>query len=105
MDSAGVLPAALEIARVVGFSRAGVEHWVALFDDLGVPCSPIKNYAEVVDDPQVEHLGLVRDIELPNGIKTRTIAFPVGITNYDFEISLMPPRLGEHTDEVLSEWL
>lgn len=74
-------------------------------DARGVPCSPINGYAEILSDPQVEALGLVRPLTLPNGVNTRTTAYPVHLSGYEFQITRPVPELGEHTAEVYDEWL
>jgi crotonobetainyl-CoA:carnitine CoA-transferase CaiB-like acyl-CoA transferase len=86
------------------FSRRTSREWLAEFDRRGVPCAPIQDFAEVLVDPQVAHGGWVRPLDLPNGVRTRTVGFPVGIGGFDFAIYRAPPVLGEHTDEVFGEW-
>ena len=86
------------------FREKPARHWLAEMDRLGVPASPINRFSDVLQDPQVEHLGLVREMELPNGVKTRTTAFPLQISDFEFEIQRPPPELGQHTEEVLDEW-
>jgi succinate--hydroxymethylglutarate CoA-transferase len=92
-----------EILEAV-FRTRPAAHWLAEMDRRGVPASPINQFADVLKDPQVEHLRWVRELELPNGVKTKTTGFPIGIAGYEFEIRRAPPQLGEHTDEVLTEW-
>ena len=50
-------------------------------------------------------MGLVRDLVLPNGVATQTTAFPIAMTDFAFTVRQPPPRLGEHTGEVMAEWL
>jgi crotonobetainyl-CoA:carnitine CoA-transferase CaiB-like acyl-CoA transferase len=73
-------------------------------DQKGVPCAPVNNYPEILDDDHVRHMNLVHEIELPNGATTQTVAFPIGISGYQFEINRPPPKLGKHTEEVFAEW-
>ncbi len=87
------------------FRTGSAAHWIDEMVNHGVPASPINDYSEVVEDEQVRHLGLVRELELPNGVTTRTTGFPVGISGHDFTLYRSPPRLGEHTDEVIAEWV
>jgi succinate--hydroxymethylglutarate CoA-transferase len=87
------------------FETRPVAHWLAEFDARGVPYAPINDYAEILDDPQVAHLGLVHPLTLPNGRETRTVGFPVRIDGFNFRIHRRPPALGEHNDEVEREWL
>jgi crotonobetainyl-CoA:carnitine CoA-transferase CaiB-like acyl-CoA transferase len=79
--------------------------WLAEMDRRGVPCAPIYTYPEVLGDPHVKAMNLVRPLTLPNGVKTRTVAYPVAISGYEFNVRRPPPALGAHTDEVTTEWL
>lgn len=87
------------------FSKRPASEWLAEMDRRGVPCSPINSYPDVFADPHVQSMRLLRPLRLPNGVETRTTAFPVAIRGYEFEVGRPPPELGEHTKEVLAEWL
>ncbi|MCX7181014.1 MAG: CaiB/BaiF CoA-transferase family protein [Proteobacteria bacterium] len=79
------------------------EAWLADLDRHGVPCAPINTYADILNDPHVQFNRLVRDVTLPNGRKTKTVAFPMKISGYEFAIYRNPPTLGEHNKEVYAE--
>jgi succinate---hydroxymethylglutarate CoA-transferase len=79
--------------------------WLDEMDRRGIPCAPINSYPQILEDPQVAHLGLVRDLTLPNGATTRTTAFPLAMSDYRFEIYRQPPELGADNAEVFEEWL
>jgi formyl-CoA transferase len=66
-----------------------------------VPCAPINTYSEVLADPQVEHMGWVQPVDLPNGVRTRTFGLPVRFDGQTTALRRRPPALGEHNDEVL----
>jgi succinate--hydroxymethylglutarate CoA-transferase len=87
------------------FSGRTKAEWLAEFDRRGVPCAPINTYPEILNDPHVRAIGLVRDMTLPNGKRTKTVAFPMKISGYEFSVYRNPPRLGEHNEEVFAEWL
>jgi crotonobetainyl-CoA:carnitine CoA-transferase CaiB-like acyl-CoA transferase len=87
------------------FETRPVAHWLDEFDRRGVPWAPINDYADILADPQVAHLGLVHPMQLPNGRETRTVGFPVHMSGFDFRIYRRPPRLGEHEVQVEREWL
>lgn len=95
-----------ELAAILqpAFSTKAARDWLAEFDRRGVPCAPIHDFAEVLEDPHVAHMGWVEPLTLPNGVTTRTVGFPVGISGFDFAIYRRPPALGEHTDEVYADW-
>lgn len=94
--------AALLQPRFAGRSAA---QWLAEFDRRGVPCAPINDFADILADPHVKERGWISELTLPNGMTTPTIGFPVQISGYEFAIDAPPPRLGEHTEAVRSEWL
>lgn len=87
------------------FARRKASEWLHDLGARGVPCAPINTYPQVLADPQVEAMGLVQPLELPNGVRTRTTAFPVRLTGFSFEVYRSPPDVGAHTREVLDEWL
>ena len=85
------------------FTTRPVEHWLGVFAKLGVPCTPINTYSQVLADPQVAHMGWVEPVTLPGGAKTRTFGSPLRMTRDTFGVYRNPPALGEHTRAVLAE--
>jgi crotonobetainyl-CoA:carnitine CoA-transferase CaiB-like acyl-CoA transferase len=83
------------------FMREDAEYWLARFRQAGVPCAPINTYSEVLDDPQVAHMGWVQQLELPNGVRTRTFGMPVRFDGDSSAIRQRPPALGEHNEDIL----
>ncbi|MEZ5909004.1 MAG: CoA transferase [Hyphomicrobiaceae bacterium] len=96
-----------ELAEILTacFASRSARDWLEEMDRRGVPCAPINTYAETLGDPHVQSMGLVRDLVLPNGVATQTTAFPIAMTDFAFTVRQPPPRLGEHTGEVMAEWL
>ena len=95
-----------ELADVLNPIFAGrcAADWLAGFEQAGVPCAPINSFSEILTDPHVEAMNLVRPLTLPNGVTTSTVAFPVPITGHTVDVR-PPPLLGEHTEQVRKEWL
>lgn len=95
------------LAEILGprFQTRAAKDWLAEMDRRGVPSAPINTYPTILSDPHVAAMDLVRPLTLPNGIETRTIAFPLSITGYEFDVHRPPPMLGADTDEVMAEWL
>ena len=85
----------------VEFARHGVDHWLAAFEKAGVPQGRINSYSQILDDPQVRHMGWVEPMELPSGVKTRTFGVPVKISGLDLSKRREPPALGANTKEFL----
>jgi crotonobetainyl-CoA:carnitine CoA-transferase CaiB-like acyl-CoA transferase len=85
------------------FTRAPVAHWLAAFRDAGVPCTPINTYSQVLEDPQVRHMGWIENTALPSGRTTRTFVSPVIFGGERLGVRRRAPALGEHTGELLEE--
>jgi crotonobetainyl-CoA:carnitine CoA-transferase CaiB-like acyl-CoA transferase len=74
---------------------------IAKLREAGVPCGPLNNLNEVVNDPQVAALGMLRELENFRIPGFRMVDLPVNFNGQKADVRLGPPRLGEHTDEVL----
>jgi len=85
------------------FSTRTVEQMLDAFRAAGVPCAPINSTSQALADVQVEHMGWVQKLTLPNGIETRTFASPVRIDGSSLPITRPPPALGQHGAEVAKE--
>jgi len=79
--------------------------WIAALEPAGVPCGPINGLAEVFDDPQVIARGL--RIDLPHAVAGTVpgVANPIRLSASPVAYDRGPPVLGEHTAEVLRDWL
>ncbi len=79
-------------------------HWLKILDDAGVPSGPINDIAQVYADPQVLARDMVVELDHPAAGKIRNVGIPVKFSETPGAIRRPPPRLGEHTDEVLTEF-
>jgi crotonobetainyl-CoA:carnitine CoA-transferase CaiB-like acyl-CoA transferase len=82
------------------------DHWLTGLATLGVPCSPINRVDQVFDDPQVKARGM--EIEMPHPLAPEPIHLigsPMKFSETPVDYRYAPPTLGQHTDEVLKEWL
>ena len=79
--------------------------WVEALESRAVPCGPINRIDEVFADPQVVARGL--RVELPHPVAGMVpgVANPVRLSATPVVYRSAPPVLGQHTDEVLAEWL
>ncbi|MBI3002646.1 MAG: CoA transferase, partial [candidate division NC10 bacterium] len=79
--------------------------WLGRLEAAGLPCGPVNTVAEVLADPAVRHLKMVQEVEHPTLGPIRLLGIPFTIAGSPPEIRRPPPRLGEHTEEVLGEVL
>jgi crotonobetainyl-CoA:carnitine CoA-transferase CaiB-like acyl-CoA transferase len=87
------------------FRRKETHHWIQVLDDAGVPCGPINDLADVFTSDYAREQGLVRTQAHPLHVALPTVANPVHFSESAVVYRRPPPLLGEHTDEVLREWL
>lgn len=94
-----------EINRIV--HRALRKHTtaalMAIFDTHEIWYAPVNDYEQVEADAQVRHNEIVQTFEHPDAGTIRVLAHPVRYDGAAPPVRQLPPRLGEHTREVLAE--
>ena len=78
-------------------------HWLARLDRAGIPCAPILNVAEALSHPQLVHRGGIVEQEHPAAGTIHSVGNPILFSQTPVSYRRPPPRLGEHTDEVLRD--
>jgi formyl-CoA transferase len=79
--------------------------WLAALEAAQVPCGPINDLAQVFEDPQVLHRGMVATLGHPAAGQVRVVANPVRFSATPARSERAPPQLGEHTAEILGDLL
>jgi crotonobetainyl-CoA:carnitine CoA-transferase CaiB-like acyl-CoA transferase len=86
-------------------SRLGAEtraSWIERLTAAGVPCGSVRNLHELFADPQIAARGMVAELQHPTVGAMRVLGTPLKLSNTAASIRTPPPRLGEHTDAVLT---
>jgi crotonobetainyl-CoA:carnitine CoA-transferase CaiB-like acyl-CoA transferase len=96
-----VLIPLLRQATVMRTTRA----WVQALEGAGVPCGPINRIDEVFADPQVQSRGLRIEMPHPLAGTVPLVANPIRMSASPVSYRHAPPTLGQHTEQVLDEWL
>jgi crotonobetainyl-CoA:carnitine CoA-transferase CaiB-like acyl-CoA transferase len=79
------------------------DHWLARLEAQDLLCAPVRDMREVLVDPQTVHNAMVMEGPAAGGTHYRFIASPITMSAAPVTLTRVPPRLGEHTDEVLAE--
>jgi crotonobetainyl-CoA:carnitine CoA-transferase CaiB-like acyl-CoA transferase len=81
-----------------GWQRAAL---IAALDTAGVPCGPINSVADVFNDPQVRHRGMLMHLPHPSGVEVPQVASPMRFGDGPIQYKGAPPTLGQHSEEIL----
>ncbi len=72
-------------------------------EHLGLPFAPIGKPEDMFDDPHLNASGGLFDMVLEDGRQAKLPALPVALNGERIGLRHNPPKVGEHTDEVLRE--
>ena len=74
-----------------------------VFERLGLPFAPVNKPCDLFDDVHLNTSGGLIEIELADGRAVKTPSLPFSINGQRSKSRRNPPKLGEHTHEILSE--
>lgn len=84
------------------FSTGSRHDWLDRLAAADVPAAPLNTLAEVVEDEQIRHLGLVQEVEHPSAGRMRLLGS--GVNLHGTPTRLGPaPLAGEDTGQILAE--
>lgn len=78
------------------------DEWIEILLKAGVPCGAVNEIKEVINHPQTIARNVIVEIDYPGLGKIKTFNNPVKISGIRFSVQ-RPPRLGEHTEEILKK--
>jgi crotonobetainyl-CoA:carnitine CoA-transferase CaiB-like acyl-CoA transferase len=82
-----------------------MSEWIERMEAENVPCGPIYNMQQVFEDPQVKHRGMQFSMPHANGVDMPALANPIRFSDTPICYERAAPKLGQHTDEVLTQKL
>ncbi|MBO0712747.1 MAG: CoA transferase [Acetobacteraceae bacterium] len=93
------------IDRLIGAALATdkADAWLAKLKLVGVPCGRINTVAQALDDPQAAARRMVETMRHPTIGDLKLLGIPFKFSDTPAVVRRPPPRLGEHTDEILGE--
>jgi crotonobetainyl-CoA:carnitine CoA-transferase CaiB-like acyl-CoA transferase len=89
----------------VSLKKKTAADWDEILLDTGVPAAPVHSVPEALASEQVAHRELVTTVASPAaaGGAVRVLGAPTWVDGTRVAPDLRPPKLGEHTDEILAE--
>ena len=97
--------AALVDALTPYFRSETTAHWCGKLEAVAVPAGPVMNHVEALSDPHCLSRDMVQEVDHPAAGRMKTLGIPVKLSHTGGAIRRPAPMLGEHTDEVVAEWL
>lgn len=99
-NRAHVVPEIAEITR-----EKTANEWLEELTKVGVPCGPVNNLEEVFNDPQIKHreMEIAMSHETADANEVHLIGNPIKMSDTPVSYRHAPPRIGEHSAEILSE--
>jgi glutaryl-CoA transferase len=95
----------LEPFLVEIFRADTLENWLTKLRAAGVPASPIRRFDEVVNDAQCAIRNVFPDMADAGDEGVRVVSTPIKLSAEPRPVLSKAPALGQHTHEILSEWL
>ncbi len=86
------------------FAAQTTEYWIAKLDAVGAPAAQVNIPEEMIDDPQVQALGIMVDLEHPLTGPETMVGPPFSMSASPLAAQGSSPPLDGDTDEVLSEY-
>jgi crotonobetainyl-CoA:carnitine CoA-transferase CaiB-like acyl-CoA transferase len=85
-------------------SKMDRQQLIETLEAAGVSCGPINDIAEVFADPHVQARGARIDQWRDDGSQISTTAYAAKLSLTPAQYYTTPPRLGEHSDQIIAEW-
>ena len=79
------------------------DEWLALLQPLSIPCVRLNRLDDLQEDEHLKAVGLFERYEHPDAGAYTALRPPLNFSATPANIRRHPPRLGEHTDELLAE--
>ena len=80
--------------------------WMQILERENIPGGTINDLKQVFAEPQVKHRGIKFSIKKSDGTDIPQVASPIRMAGLDLrDGATAPPKLGEHTDQVLKDIL
>ena len=79
------------------------DHWLERLEEQDLLSAPVRDMREALVDPQTLHNKMILDGGTAGGRPLRFIASPIQMSGATTGLRRHPPRLGEHTREIMDE--
>ncbi|NIR50919.1 CoA transferase, partial [candidate division KSB1 bacterium] len=85
------------------FQKNTSKKWLDKLEKAGIPAGPINAPEEILGDEHLLSRGMVVELQHPLIGAVRSLGNPMKLSHTAVSYRLPPPKLGEHTAEILTE--
>ena len=85
------------------FGRRTTKQVIDALESVDILCAPVNDIRTALADPQVAHNEMVVEMRHPSAGTIRAVGIPVKLEGTPGAVRRPPPKLGEHTRDVLTE--
>jgi formyl-CoA transferase len=98
------LPHLRDIFSMVEAWTSTMDKWDAFgeLNAVGVPCGPVVDVKELLEDPDLAASGMIVEVDHPERGTFKTVGCPFTLSDSPVTVT-RPPLLGEHNDEIARE--
>jgi crotonobetainyl-CoA:carnitine CoA-transferase CaiB-like acyl-CoA transferase len=95
-----------EISQIVceEIKKRTTEDWFSIFAENDIWHAPVNSYTDVEKDPQVNWNQMILTAEHPDVGTYRLLNHPIRYEGLETKVNQNPPRLGEHSNQILQEY-
>jgi CoA:oxalate CoA-transferase len=79
--------------------------WLEKLEEVGIPCGPVNNIAQVANDPQIIAREMIVNVHHDKAGTLKVVNTPFKFSRTQTSVQRASPELGEHTREVLTDLL
>jgi len=85
------------------FGQKTRDEWVKILNEHDIPCAPVYDIGEVPHDPHVTSRKMIYQMETEAFGELNQLATPIRMSQTPLSVRSPPPKLGEHTLQILQE--
>lgn len=95
----------IELVRLISEAtkKLTTHECISAMEIANVPCVPVNSISDIANDPILEETDSTVDMEVEGDRTVKLVQTPLWLSDTPVTARLSPPRLGEHTDEILKE--
>ncbi|MFD1850444.1 CaiB/BaiF CoA transferase family protein [Oceanobacillus bengalensis] len=85
------------------FSTKTTAFWQGKCNENNIPCGPIQNIEQVINDPQLQARNMFLEADHPTAGPIKMVGSPIKLSRTPVKLNAHPPDPGEHNKEIFSK--